>query len=125
MTRIGKIAIALVMVAFPALAAGAEPQQDAAARFVAMVRAGGDSKSSEFRDALSAADAAKLPALASCEPGAPRTSESGTSIMIMWDCPGQPARQGVGTMLSFSDGKLSSVFVMGAVIVPVGASSNG
>ena len=117
MNFFGRLTIMALALACPALASGAEPEQNAAARFVAMVKAGQDATGSEFGDALSAADAARLKARAACEPGAPRASDSGTSVMIMWDCPGQSASQGVGTMLSFSDGKVSSIFVMGAVIV--------
>ena len=117
MNPFGRLTIMALALACPALASGAEPQQDSTARFVAMVKAGQDVAGSEFADALSGADAARLKALAACEPGAPRPSESGTSVLIMWDCPGHSANQGVGTMLSFSDGKVSSIFVMGAVMV--------
>ena len=107
-------AIALAS-ASPALAA--DSPADTAARFVTMVKAGQDAGGSEFGSALSAADAVKLKALAVCEPRPPRGSDTGGSLLIMWDCPGQAANQGVGTMLSFSDGKVSSIFVMGAVMV--------
>ena len=107
-------ALALVGAA-PAVAA--DSLADTAARFVTMVKAGQDLGGSEFGAALSASDAAKLKALAACEPRPPRGSDSGSSLLIMWECPGQTTNRDVGTMLSFSDGKVSSIFVMGAVMI--------
>ena len=117
----GWIAIAALALACPATAIAANTQTDVAARFVTMVKAGQDLAGSEFAAVLSAADAAKLKQLTACEPRPPRGSDTGSSSLIMWDCPGQASNQGVGTMLSFSDGKVSSIFVMGAVMVTTGS----
>jgi hypothetical protein len=96
-------------------------QADTARRFVAMIKSGEDAKSSEFGEALPAAYATKLQAMGSCEPGPPRSSDGAKSILIMWNCPGQPADRPIGTMLSFADGKVTSIFVMGSVLVPTRA----
>lgn len=90
-------------------------------RFVALVKSGQDAKASEFGEIVSAADAAKLRAMAPCQAGTPRTSDGGGSVLIVWDCPGQPANKGVGTMLSFRDGKVTTILVMGAVMVTTGS----
>jgi len=112
MTTIAALALANGAPAF-----AADSPTDTAGRFVTMVKAGQDVGSSEFGPALSSSDAAKLKALAACEPRPPRGSDTGSSLLIMWECPGQASNQDVGTMLSFSDGKLSSIFVMGAVMI--------
>lgn len=109
--------IAALALACAAPAFAADLPTDTAARFVTMVKAGQDVAGSEFGEALSAADAAKLKALAACEPRPPRGSDTGSSLLIMWECQGQASNQDVGTMLSFSGGKLSSIFVMGAVMI--------
>jgi hypothetical protein len=119
-------AVAAASLAAPAIGAtsdgaAGEPQGTAVERFVRMVGSGADVTNSEFGQALSAADVAKLQAMAHCTPGQPRTSDSGGSVLIMWDCPGQPANKGVGTMLSFADGKVTGIFMMGAVIVATGS----
>ena len=115
--RPGWIAIAAIALACPVPALAWESHADKTARFVLMVKAGEDVAASEFGTALSPTDVPKLKALAACEPRPARASDSGSSTLVMWDCPGQAANQGVGTMLSFSGGKVSSIFVIGAVMV--------
>ena len=87
--------------------------------FVAAVKAGQDLTKGEFAGLVSAGDAAKLAKVSNCVPGKPRTSESGTSIVVMWDCTGQPGVGSLGVMFGVDGGTITSVFVMPAVIVPV------
>ncbi|HEY5722475.1 MAG TPA: hypothetical protein VIT45_09140 [Allosphingosinicella sp.] len=95
----------------------AEAQADAAKRFVAMVKAGQDAKASEFSETVSAIDAGKLKAIASCEPDPPSTSDGGDSVIIMWKCPEEVGSKSVVTLLSFAGGKVDSIFVLGSILL--------
>ena len=98
---------------------GALAQTAPIENFVTAVMAGQDLTKGEFAGLVSAGDAAKLAKVSNCVPGKPRTSESGTSIVVMWDCTGQSGVGSLGVMFGVESGQITSVFVMPAVIVPV------
>lgn len=91
---------------------------EAAMRFLQAVSAGEVLAQSEFAAAVSAEDALILKGLAGCEPGQPRFGSGEPSALILWDCSGQPGRNSKSTLLLFKDGRLESIFIMSAVIVP-------
>jgi hypothetical protein len=90
-------------------------------RFVAEVQAGADFSKGEFAGLMEPVDAVRIATAAKCIPGAPRASSGGGSVMVMWDCSALQGTSSLGTMLNLKDGKITSVFVMSAVIVPTRA----
>jgi hypothetical protein len=92
---------------------------EAVGRFVAAVQAGSDLKTGEFAAIVTPEDAAKLATIAKCIPGQPRTSETGSSIMVLWDCVDVPGASSTGTMFDVRDGKLTGLFLMPATVVRV------
>jgi regulator of protease activity HflC (stomatin/prohibitin superfamily) len=115
MKRIGLLSGAIAALASSAAAAQATQVE----AFVAAVQSGQDLAKSQFAGLVAAADAAKLAKVAKCIPGQPKTSESGSSMVVMWDCRGQPAVGSLGVMFSMDGGQITSIFVMPAVVVPV------
>ncbi|HET9355809.1 MAG TPA: hypothetical protein VFO42_06560 [Sphingomicrobium sp.] len=115
MTKFGLAGIVLAALAASAAQAQATPVE----RFVLAVQNGQDLAKSEFAELLAPGDAAKLAKIAKCVPGKPRTSASGSSMVVMWDCSALPGVGSLGVMFSMTEGKITSLFVMPAVVVPV------
>lgn len=107
--------LALVGLAVGASPAAAGEKDDAVAAFVKAVHGG--EELAAFQLSLSQSDAADLRNLAGCKAGNPGFGDGGSAIVV-WDCWDQ-GKSSKATMLSFEDGKIDSVILMPAVIVPV------
>jgi hypothetical protein len=107
--------LVLVGLAIGASPAKAGEKDDAVAAFVKAVYGG--EELAAFQLSLSERDAADLKNLAGCKAGDPGFGDGGSAVVV-WDCWDQ-GKSSKATMLSFKDGKIDSVFLMPAVIVPV------
>jgi len=113
-----------VMVAAFGLVVSASAQTSPAnviERFVAAVQGGANFAGTEFAGVVKAEDATKLAALAKCIPGPPRTSDSDSAIMVLWDCSAQPGVRSAAMIFDVQDGRITSFYMMPAVVVPARA----
>jgi hypothetical protein len=116
---ISAFAVTVIATSLASQSAPAQTEPNAIERFVAAVQSGADLSKGEFAGLVKPEDAARLAKVAACKPGAPRTSDSDSAILVMWDCSAQPGASSLGTMFDVSNGKITSVFVMSAVVAPV------
>ena len=105
------IRAAILLTALIAVPAAAQTSpSNAVERFVAAVQSSADFKVGEFASVVKPEDADKLAKIAKCLPSGPRTSGSG-SILILWDCSDVPGASSAGTGFTVKDDKIIYLFV--------------
>ena len=101
---------------------GAAPAEDPVhgqvQAFLDVIRDGGDFANSEFRGAVRSGDVARLRALAACDLNSVKRSDSGSSAIVLFDCPTAAGKASTAVMIMFSAGKAVAIQPMSFVQVP-------
>ena len=99
-------------------AAAEDPVHGEVQKFLNVIQAGGDFAASEFKEAVKAADAPRLRALASCDLDSVKRSDGNTSAIVLFTCPAAAGKVSTAVMIMFSGGKAVAVEPMSSVHVP-------
>ena len=112
------LAAAMAFLAAVQPAAGEDVVHDQIQKFLNVIQSGGDFANSEFKDAVKPVDAPRLRALADCDLDSVKRSESGSSAIVVFDCPAPAGKISTAVMIMFSSGKAVSMEPMSFVHVP-------
>ena len=116
--RILSLPVALALLAAAPAAPADDPLHGQVQACLNVIRAGGDFANSEFRDAVRSGDVARLRALAECDLNSVKRSDSGSSAIVLFDCPAAAGKTSTAVMIMFSSGKAVAIQPMSFVQVP-------